>query len=108
MPHELAGGAGPLPKRKAKHQKRKKMKVQKGSSLLDKQKKNNKSTALNADEIAHHVSNVYITGPGGMMKETKIKREKQTDNEHLKFLKKLDRHPTLVLNADYQVCKFEK
>jgi len=102
MPHELAGGAGPLPKRKAKHQKRNKMKAQKGSSLMDKQKKNNKSNALNADEIAHHVSSVYITGPGGMMKETQIKRKKQKDNEHLTFLKKLDRHPTLVLNADYQ------
>jgi hypothetical protein len=73
---------------------------------MDKQKKSNKSKALNADEIAHHVSSMYITGPGGMMKETQIKRKKQKHNEHLTFLKKLDRHPTLVLNADYQVCKF--
>ena len=105
MPHEhaAAGVSGtPLPKRTARHQKRKKkMKAQKGSSRIE--MPNHKYRPVSDDEIAHHVSSMYITGPGGFMKEAAIKREKQNDNEHLAFLKKLDRHPTLVLNADYQV-----
>lgn len=104
MPHEhaAAGVSGtPLPKRTARHQKRKKkMKAQKGSSRIE--MPNHKYRPVSDDEIAHHVSSMYITGPGGFMKEAAIKREKQNDNEHLAFLKKLDRHPTLVLNADYQ------
>ncbi len=105
MAHEQAtagSSAGALPKRNAKHQKRKKMKGKRGSSQMDSPHKKNKPAS--DDELADHVSSMYITGPGGFMKEAAIKREKDKfDNERMDFLKKLDRHPTLVLNADYQV-----
>lgn len=89
-----------------KRNKRKKVKLQRGSSQLDK-KSNHKSGSVTEDEIAHHVSSMYVNGPGGYLKEASMKREKQSssfdDKEYLKFLQKLDRHPALVLNADYQV-----
>lgn len=88
-----------------KRNKRKKVKLQRGSSQLDK-KSNHKSGSVTEDEIAHHVSSMYVNGPGGYLKEASMKREKQSssfdDKEYLKFLQKLDRHPALVLNADYQ------
>jgi hypothetical protein len=62
-----------------------------------KKKKNNKqnhsshsrstiSKPSSLEEISDHVSNLYIYGPGGVHE----------------VIKKLDRHPALVLNADYQ------
>lgn len=101
---------GGLPKngnfKKGKKRQRKKMKAKKGSSQLD--HNHHKSGPVTDDDIAQHVASMYINGPGGLMKEATTKREKQDaqgmfgDEEHLALLKNLDRHPALVLNADYQ------
>mmetsp|Transcript_89 Transcript_89/g.138 ORF Transcript_89/g.138 Transcript_89/m.138 type:complete len:328 (-) Transcript_89:146-1129(-) len=90
------------PKRKKR---RKKMKRQKRISQLDQK---NRSDDISDDDLAHHVSSMYITGPGGMLNDAAKKRERfeeftsSFDQDHTDVLKKLDKHPALVLNADYQ------
>lgn len=66
------------------------------------------SKGLSEAELRHHVSAKYVNGPGGRLRPTLAKRrkwedKKQTADEQAKQLHKLDRHPALVLNADYQV-----
>ena len=63
-----------------------------------------------ADEIALHVSSQYVSGSGGILKQINERRKREDvikgvlcDTEQEEYLKKLDRHPALVLNADYQV-----
>jgi len=70
---------------------------------------------MSKQDLAHHVARQYLTGGGGMLHENRLKAkrfEKQTSSileidashkKHLENLKRLDRHPALVLNADYQV-----
>lgn len=92
---------------------------------------NNKSGMIvTEEELAHHVSSMYIRGPGGIFNEMAKKRERNKgtmvarkqhgststlvdggnvgdagfDDEYEEYLRKLDRHPALVLNADFQVC----
>ncbi len=70
--------------------------------------------SINDDELAQHVSSMYMRGPGGKMRQVDIKRKRMeaasnldvdmTEREHRAYMSKLDRHPALVLNADFQVC----
>lgn len=74
---------------------------------------------ISEEELANHVSSMYIHGPGGIFNNMVKKRERREkirnngddshhganqvlDQEYEEFLRKLDRHPALVLNADYQ------
>jgi len=103
-----AGAGGALPKR-TKHKNRKKMRSIKGSSLLEQ-----KSGPISEDELAHHVFSMYTTGHGGLMKQAENKWRRHQANEddsyddddQVALLKRLDRHPALVLNADYQVRRY--
>lgn len=101
MPHERTSSV-PL------GSKGKRTKLQKRSSqLYDQKLKRN----ISDDDLAHHVSSMYINGPGGLLMDAAKKRERfvestmSFDNEHVDLLRKLDQHPTLVLNADYQVSQ---
>lgn len=91
---------------------KKKIKIQKRSSQLDLHDR--KKGDLTEEELAQHVSNVYVNGAGGLMQGTMKKRERmetesqQLDESQLAIIKKLDRHPALVLNADYQVRCYVK
>lgn len=73
-----------MPRRNAKHR-------QRNSSVSEKQ-------------VAHHVANRYLHGSGGALRQASLRNNrnisKQDDNAS--FLKKLNRHPALLLNADYQ------
>ena len=84
-------------------------------------------SSISDEELAHHVSSLYIHGPGGVFSEVTKKRERRElrkyhmdtttassgsiyrksalEEEYEKYLRKLDRHPALVLNADYQVSQ---
>lgn len=64
-------------------------------------------------DVAQHVSSQYLNGGGGFLSNSNARRKRMekshemfvTDPSHKKhaeYLKKLDRHPALVLNADYQ------
>ena len=61
-----------------------------------------------------HVSHNFLHGPNGFFKETRAKRQRLQEDNHvfgsdpshvqqLQYLRELDLHPALVLNADYQV-----
>jgi hypothetical protein len=103
MSYAWAAAAAAPPKRKKKTQK---MKSQKRSSQLEQK---NRNDDVSDDDLAQHVSSMYITGPGGMIKDAAKKRERHEgstssyNQDHAALLQKLDRHPALVLNADYQV-----
>jgi 5-methylcytosine-specific restriction endonuclease McrA len=103
-----AGGA-PIPQRQKKHRHRRK----KTRTKRTEQKKFQEKGPVSSDEIASHVSSKYISGNGGKLHRMKEKRKRQvasslsyeTDPQHMDhvaYLRKLDRHPALVLNADYQ------
>jgi len=102
MPHQQTSAA---PRRKRN---RKKMKRQKRSSQLHDQKRRRN---VSDDDLARHVSSMYINGPGGLLTDAAKKRERYVkstrsfDNEHIVLLRQLDKHPALVLNADYQVSQ---
>jgi hypothetical protein len=64
--------------------------------------------------VGHHVAKQYITGPGSILRDKASRRNRmETQNrivtedsshkEQMQYLRMLDRHPALVLNADYQV-----
>ena len=73
---------------------------------------------LSEQDIAEHVSSLYIHGPGGVLRDTERRRQRrqheiqsmmtfshidQTEaQQQLQTLRNLDRHPALLLNADYQ------
>jgi hypothetical protein len=99
-----------MPSRKAKHKRRR------GTSG-SKERLPSSAVALTDDEIRQHVH-----GPGGTLRSAVLKRQKLSkhdqklqhrspmvstacncDNSHLEQLRRLDQHPALVLNADYQV-----
>lgn len=66
---------------------------------------------LSESDLRQHVSAQYVNGPGGILRPTVAKqrrRERQRNevDEHIKQLHKLDRHPALVLNADYQPISY--
>lgn len=84
-------------------------------------RKNQKNTAsvahgpiANENELAMHVSSQYVAGPGGLFKQVDARRKRQEkasifrneenyNKKQVEYLRMLDRHPALVLNADYQV-----
>jgi hypothetical protein len=55
---------------------------------------------MSPQELAHHVAHQYLHGSGGVFRQTSAKSEQR--DEQTSFLRKLDRHPALLLNADYQ------
>lgn len=57
---------------------------------------------MSPEDLADHVSHLYLNGPGGILRErmSKIAYDSQM------YLRELDRHPALVLNADYQPMSF--
>ncbi len=98
------------PKRTKKHKNRRK-KMRRGKNTAGM-----KSGPLHIDDLAMHVTSQYISGPGGIFKQAdaRMKRleaasllngrvDDEANKEQVGYLRKLDRHPTLVLNADYQV-----
>jgi hypothetical protein len=101
-----------LPPRKAKHKRRR-------AAAAKKERLPNVAVALSDDEIRQHVTAQYIHGPGGTLRSATVKRQKLSkhhqkvqqrlpiastcDDSHLAQLRRLDQHPALVLNADYQV-----
>lgn len=64
------------------------------------------------EELAHHVSSMYTHGTTGVARQVMKKRERiekvasqprdSLDKEQRDYLRMLDKHLTLVLNADYQ------
>jgi 5-methylcytosine-specific restriction endonuclease McrA len=57
---------------------------------------------LTEGEVSSHVHDVYTHGPGGMMRVQEERRKRLAAiSEQNDYLKMLDRHPALVLNADY-------
>ena len=92
-----------MPARKAKHKSRK-------GPVVAKETSHTRLTILTDDEVRQHVTAQYIHGPGGTLRtaiakrqQQQQKRQQQQDEENLEQLKRLDQHPALVLNADYQV-----
>ena len=85
---------------------------------------------ISPQDLADHVSTMYIHGPGGKLRETEDRRHRRQNEMHqqqslafastttapgtkmtidwkqqeeqLASIRKLDRHPALLLNADYQ------
>jgi hypothetical protein len=102
-PSEMAA----TPPRVIKHKNRQKIK-RNNKKHLSKQRL--ETGPCTADELALHVSSQYVSGPGGILKQIDARRKREEaskrvfcDKEQEEYLKKLDRHPVLVLNADYQV-----
>jgi len=61
---------------------------------------------LSEQELQNHVHDIYLNGHGGLLRSKELCRQRldsptDTLQEHGEYLKKLDRHPALVLNADY-------
>mmetsp|Transcript_28323 Transcript_28323/g.61671 ORF Transcript_28323/g.61671 Transcript_28323/m.61671 type:complete len:381 (+) Transcript_28323:290-1432(+) len=104
------------PPRKKKHQSRTKptsKRNRRKALAKGKQLSSSSSGPVSASDVRHHVATQYITGPGGVVRDKVARRDRmetntqiiKTDPSHKKqmeYLKKLDRHPALVLNADYQ------
>lgn len=69
--------------------------------------KNRKANAgpLTDEQVRQHVNAQYFRGPNGVFRGHMKREEKilKNDDDQTKYLKKLERHPSLVLNADYQV-----
>lgn len=75
-------------------------------------RRSNTLSPITNAELAQHVASQYIFGPNGIMKE-KAARERNRkglgqvgESEQKDYLKMLDRHPALVLNADYQPISY--
>lgn len=69
-------------------------------------RRSNHQNPISMAELAQHVSSQYINGPNGVAKEQASKERNRSSmgtEETSAYLKTLDRHPALVLNADYQV-----
>ena len=106
-----------VPPRTKKHQSRTKSK----RKLRRKSGGKSASVGTNASgkplaesDVGHHVAKQYITGPGSLLRDKKSRRdlmetqnqivkEDSSHKEQMQYLRMLDRHPALVLNADYQV-----
>jgi hypothetical protein len=105
------------PPRKKKHQSRTKPTSKRNQSRAlakGKQMSSSSSGPVSASDVRHHVATQYITGPGGVVRDkvarrdrmetnTKMIKNDPTHKKQMEYLRKLDRHPALVLNADYQV-----
>lgn len=82
--------------------------VPQSKNKKNKKRKNNKKgtgESLTVDALSEHVSERYMLGRGGPLDGKTQKRGIFDSNtEQADFLKKLNNHPALVLNADFQVC----
>lgn len=83
-----------VPTRKAKH--------------VARARKSNQPSPISKTELAQHVASQYVNGPNGVIKEQSARARSRDlvdpeESDQKEFLEKLDRHPALVLNADYQV-----
>ena len=116
LPSTTGDGALSAPPRTKKHQSRTK-------SKRKLRRKSGKSASvgttatgkpLTESDVGHHVAERYISGPGSVLRDKKSRRDRmETQNtivqedashkEQMQYLRMLDRHPALVLNADYQV-----
>ena len=73
-----------MPRRNAKHRKRREQPV-------------------SEEQVADHVARKYLHGSGGVLRQSAIKSSRRiSESDQAKYLKMLDRHPALLLNADYQ------
>lgn len=105
-----AGASSITPPRRKKHEnrkRRKRVKMQRNAGM--------KSGPCTEDELALHVISEYVSGRGGIFNQIDARRRREeasglfrensveSNKEQVDYLKKLDRHPALVLNADYQV-----
>jgi 5-methylcytosine-specific restriction endonuclease McrA len=106
-------GAGPpirpstsLPTRKkvkkGKRTKQAEAKKEKALNRISQEQSVASGLALTEQELSHHVSDVYTHGPGGHIRNQEERRKRLAAiTEQNDYLKKLDGHPALVLNADY-------
>ena len=105
-----------VPPRLKKHQSRtkSKRKLRRKSSKSASVDTSASGKPLTESDVGHHVAERYITGPGSVLRDKKSRRDRmETQNkivkedashkEQMQYLRMLDRHPALVLNADYQV-----
>ena len=108
-----------VPPRTKKHQSRtkSKRKLRRKSGKSASLDINPSGKPLPESDIGHHVAKQYITGPGSILRDkasrrdrmetqNKIVTEDSSHKEQMQYLRMLDRHPALVLNADYQVSDF--
>mmetsp|Transcript_2021 Transcript_2021/g.3901 ORF Transcript_2021/g.3901 Transcript_2021/m.3901 type:complete len:370 (-) Transcript_2021:630-1739(-) len=96
-----------LPKRKKK---RKTPKTNKSNN------NKNKGQPMTEQELADHVSSLYIHGPGGVLRPRRTaqhQRQQQQEEEDLQqhefessSTRNLDRYPALLLNADYKPMSY--
>mmetsp|Transcript_5566 Transcript_5566/g.16156 ORF Transcript_5566/g.16156 Transcript_5566/m.16156 type:complete len:400 (-) Transcript_5566:74-1273(-) len=95
-----------VPTKKAKHRSR--VKPKKREHVVS-----SKKGPLSKHELGHHVASKYVKGPGSLFRNTAARRRRMEEasrlyhtdpshKNHVNYLKKLDGHPALVLNADYQ------
>ncbi|KAI2496084.1 HNH endonuclease [Fragilaria crotonensis] len=97
-----SSSATTMPVRKAKHKGRR-------SSNPAKKEISSRGSILTEEELCQHVTAQYIHGPGGTLRASAAKRYHQQEEQELENivqLKRLDQHPALVLNADYQPISF--
>jgi len=89
------GQATSTSQRKAKQKRKKKMR-KRGASVLSE------------SDLQHHVATQYIYGPGGKLKDVKARaaKHRKWKNDQAENLRKLDGHPALLLNADYQPASY--
>ena len=105
-----------VPPRTKKHQTRtkSKRKLRRKSGKSASLGINPSDKPLPESDVGHHVAKQYITGPGSTLRDKASRRDRmETQNrivtedsshkEQMQYLRMLDRHPALVLNADYQV-----
>jgi 5-methylcytosine-specific restriction endonuclease McrA len=106
-----AGAAPPirpstsLPIRKKKKSRRSRQSAAKKEKALNRITHDHNSEEgqfLTEEQVSSHVSDIYTHGPGGTMRVQEERRQRLAAiSEQADYLKKLDRHPALVLNADY-------
>jgi hypothetical protein len=106
-----------LTSKKKKMNKRKRRQLQKNREAIKTQV--TKNIPVSSEDLAEHVADAYANGHNGIMKQSQkrtVLREASSSlfesdpshKNHAKYLQKLDGHPTLVLNADYQASsKFD-
>lgn len=59
---------------------------------------------ISEEQVAHHVAHRYLHGSGGVLRQAQLISNKRVhdENDPTAYLKMLDHHPALLLNADYQ------
>jgi 5-methylcytosine-specific restriction endonuclease McrA len=89
-------------KKKNKRTKQSEAKKEKALNRISHDQSIEAGRVLTEREVSSHVHDVYTHGPGGTMRVQEERRLRLAAiSEQNEYLKKLDRHPALVLNADY-------